>query len=158
MRGTLAARLFAKVEKTAGCWVFEGAMSHGYGRIGRGSRDAGTVTAHRASWEIHNGPVPPGLFVLHRCDNRPCVRPAHLFLGNQAANVADCREKGRGRNPPVTSMPGERNPRAVLTEMDVATIRERYALGGVTQRALADEFGVHNSAVNMIVKRRRWAP
>lgn len=78
-----------------GCWLWTGlADQHGYGRI----HFEGRVTrAHRVSWMIHEGPIPEGQKVLHRCDTPACVRPDHLFLGTQADNMADMNAKGRGR-------------------------------------------------------------
>lgn len=67
----------------------------GYGSISRGRRDDGRILAHVASWELHNGPVPNGLFVLHKCDIPACVRPSCLFLGTKADNNLDMRNKGR---------------------------------------------------------------
>jgi hypothetical protein len=81
------------------------------------------------------GAIPDGKCVCHRCDNKGCVRPSHLFLGTQADNMRDMVAKGRSRA-------GSRNHRAKLTEADATTIRERYAAGGITQSALADEYGV----------------
>ncbi len=97
MRGlSLEERYWAKVEKTNdGCWGWvSGTDAFGYGRlIAPGGRK--NLKAHRVSWELHNGPIPGGMCVLHRCDNPPCSNPDHLFLGTKADNVADMNAKGR---------------------------------------------------------------
>ena len=88
-------RFWMQVHKSSGCWVWVGnRIPQGYGTIGVGGKP---VRAHRYSWELHNGPIPDGLFVLHRCDNPPCVRPDHLFLGTALDNSRDCVDKGRHR-------------------------------------------------------------
>ena len=87
-------RFWAKVQKTPACWVWTASTSrNGYGKF---RLPEGPLTsAHRISWEWAYGPVPEGMCVLHRCDNPPCVRPEHLFLGTIADNNHDCVTKGR---------------------------------------------------------------
>jgi len=87
-------RFWAKVDKTGDCWEWTGArFHHGYGLFYESA--SVRTRAHRFAYETLAGPIPPGVLVLHRCDNPPCVRPEHLFLGTQADNVADMIAKGR---------------------------------------------------------------
>jgi hypothetical protein len=80
-----------------GWWIWMGSTDKkGYGRI---SHKGINNYAHRLSWEIHNGPIPDDLCVLHRCDIPPCVRPDHLFLGTRKDNIIDAMQKGRLKKP-----------------------------------------------------------
>lgn len=81
-----------------GCQIWTAATSmKGYGQFNKGGKD---YLAHRASWTISHGPIPAGLWVLHRCDTPPCINPDHLFLGTAADNTADMIRKGRWVRPP----------------------------------------------------------
>jgi len=99
LQGSNNDRFWSKVIKTDGCWIFQGAnISSGYGgfymkRVA--PEKSKSTSAHRVSWELTFGPIPDGLWVLHKCDNRRCVRPDHLFLGDRLANILDCAAKGR---------------------------------------------------------------
>ena len=150
-----AERLWKKVDKQPGdgCWLFTGAKdSKGYGRINIDGRPVG---AHRLAWELHFGPIPPGLKVLHNCPdgaNPACVR--HLWLGTQADNVRDMIAKGRAR---YVTYRGEQHGRAKLTEAQALEIRRLHGEGHVTQRALARRFGVTHTAIHHILTGRNWA-
>lgn len=138
-----------KVDQTGGpnsCWPWTLSCDpYGYGQTSiPGQRNIGT---HRVAWILTNGPIPEGLCVLHRCDNRPCCNPAHLFLGTRADNSADMVAKGRGR-----SLAGTDNPHAKLTADQVREIRGR-AGRGEPLRALAREYGLHSSGVSRLVRR-----
>lgn len=98
-----------------GCWLWTSAKNEaGYGRI-RIPVDGAwgkQVYAHRWSYEHHIGPVPEGMFVMHRCDNPPCVNPAHLTVGTPQENTLDMHRKGRANNVPGTGRTRRRTARA----------------------------------------------
>lgn len=141
---------FHMPEPNSGCWLWLGyCTDKGYGRFRR-------QRAHRVSYELHKGPITGGLWVLHKCDNPTCVNPDHLYLGNGKQNTQDmlsrdrqCRWDGR--------RVGSSNPRAKLNESQVREMRERMQTGMVTDAALAREYGVSETTVWHIRKRRTWA-
>ena len=120
----------------------------GYGRVLNKSRQL--ALAHRVSWEMAVGPIPKGLHVLHRCDNPPCVRPSHLFLGTQADNVRDMVNKGRD-----VQLTGESHWKVKLTEAKVREARRRCS-EGETKKDLAKEFGVSHSTMCSAVNGTTW--
>jgi hypothetical protein len=136
-----AALFWAKVQRGDGCWPWTGnRLPTGYGRVTRRNR---SIYAHRVSWVLHHGPIPAGLWVLHRCDNPPCVRPDHLFLGTNDDNVADRDAKGRGLG------------HARLTPEDVLEIR-RAVTQGLTRTELARKYGVARTTVSDAAAGTTW--
>ena len=154
---SLEARFWLKVERGEpdDCWEWTASVrANGYGQVYRGG-GRGRGTAHRVSWELAHGAVPPGACVLHRCDNRRCVNPAHLFLGSVADNNADMTAKGRAHRMGGPSMPGEVNPSARLNAEAVGRIRAAHA-AGATMTDLAAEYGVARKTVSKLVNRLTW--
>jgi hypothetical protein len=146
----LAWRFWSKVQlsENGECYEWQGGRNlKGYGMFGWFGGTS--IVASRASYEINVGPIPEGLWVLHRCDNRGCVRPDHLFLGTNAENVADKMAKGRQRN-----LRGEQHPNAKLRAIDIPVIR---ALGDFLYPAtIAGMFGVSREQVGRILKGTAW--
>lgn len=139
------ARFWSKVNKTSGCWLWTSATDHaGYGLLGGRAPER---AAHRLAWRIVRGD-PGDRHVLHTCDNPPCVRPRHLFLGDDAANHADMASKRR-------STWGERNTHAKLAAEEVREIR-RLAASGVRQREIAERFSISRITVSDIHRRKSW--
>lgn len=153
-------RFWSRVDKAhgRGCWLWLGHLTFGYGYIGAGGRNGKTNRAHRVSWELHHGPIPEGLLVLHRCDNRRCVNPDHLFLGTQADNVADMIAKGRDAAPGLRARHGQSPGRAKLNPIQVREIRRTYCRGSDTHGsyALAALYGVAQGTIYRIVSGRGW--
>lgn len=134
-------------ESREGCWVWTGTKSENhYGWF----QGAG---AHRASWEIANGGIPFGRFVCHKCDNKLCVNPAHLFLGTPKDNTQDMMRKGRQNNNPLL---GERAANAKLSSDQVKEIRNLYGNGGIYQKTIAVMFGITQGYVTKIVSGDAW--
>lgn len=136
------------------CYEWSGSRTgDGYGRRGYRGR---VWLAHRAAWDEQVGSIPTGRLVLHRCDNRPCVRVAHLYLGDYHDNMRDMVERGRCDNA------GESNGRSVLSADDVLRIRNLYTgtkrsnPAFVSQKQLAAMFGVDQTTISRIVLRKSW--
>jgi len=160
-------RFWAKVDKTGDCWIWTAAAAKRrnatYGHIWD-STIRKVDRAHRVSWRLAYGPIPPGMQVLHRCDTPLCVRPDHLFLGTQIDNIADMDRKGRRRNLFGDDHParrpgariGERNGRALLSATDIPAIRTLYA-HGLLCREIAAFYGVKYATIYGVISRKNWS-
>ncbi len=132
---TLPKRFWKKVDKSGDCWTWTGAHDRGgYGQI----RDGFLVRqANRVSYELANGSIPAGLLVCHRCDNPPCVNPAHLFLGTSADNAADMVRKGRHVS---------RRTHTTETILEIRSLRR----DGLTTTAIGLRFGIAPGFISRI--------
>lgn len=146
-------RFWSKVQKGSGCWLWTGALQRdGYAHFhGAGNK---TISAHRYSYEIHVGPIAAGMDILHSCDVRHCVNPAHLSPGTHQDNMADKTAKGRA----IAT-------RAKLTPAQVVEIRGKYqaTLSASGKRTLASNakelaalYGVSDGAILCAVSGRTW--
>ena len=150
---TVESRFWAKVQ-TAGpdeCWLWLGSiLNHGHGAFRNRRATGESFLAHRTSYEIANGPIPPGQVVRHTCDNKRCVNPAHMILGTQRDNMRDAEERLRFKQ-------GEAHPVAKLTAADVKLIRNVLKPTTNKERlAIAGRLGVAQATVNDVVKGRTW--
>ncbi len=169
---TVTERFWAKVDKTPGhgpwgnCWVWTGAKHHkdfngGYGAFA--PTTGKSIGAHRFVLELTECPLKPGEQALHRCDNPPCVNPAHIFRGTNQVNVADMVAKGRNakgeRNGsclhPESRPRGEASGTSRLTVAVVAEIRRARAAGESTP-SIAARLGVSPANVSKIAAGTLW--
>jgi hypothetical protein len=129
-----------------GCWEWKGSTAVGYGRLTVDPHHG--VFAHRLSYEHFVGPIPEGLWVLHHCDNRRCVRPDHLFVGTPKDNSQDMARKDR-------SQFGTKHAKAKLTPEAVREIRRDYP--AVSLDELGKRYGVHPATIWYAATGRTWA-
>ncbi len=144
-RETLHIRFWRTVQKTEGCWLWQGWTDRdGYGQISIGGKQGKRIRATAAAWLLSKGTLPTNN-LLHTCDTPSCVRTDHLVDDTQAANMADMVSKGR-------SLKGEAHVQAVLTEALVLEIR-------ASTRSNADwasELGLHMTTIWNARTRKSW--
>jgi HNH endonuclease len=143
------------------CWVWLGCIGDGYGHIGWNGKNRG---AHIISYMLAHGPIEAGNCVLHACDNRRCVNPLHLSVGDKKQNAQEREERGRGNHPRGACnifhrcpelRQGEMNGRAKITEVDAWCIRESYA-GGQTADVLSEAYDLTKTTVWHILHGKLW--
>lgn len=156
-RESIERHFWTKVDKSGDCWVWLGSRTRGgsrnkvaYGRFGYlGSNRY----AHRVAWVLTNGDLPDQLDVCHQCDNPPCVRPDHLFIGTHVENMQDCSRKRRFRPNPLL---GEAAPWSKLTTEQVRILRSLPRGRSSELRRLACEFGVSYGLAWSAARGRTW--
>lgn len=136
-------RLFQRTKTIGDCTIWTGSLdSSGYGKIVFNNKLIGT---HRLSYQLFYGPIPNKKLICHRCDNRKCIRPEHLFIGTHSENTKDAWTKGRMKSNDVK-----------LNWQKVDEIRFKYTTGKYTHRSLALEYGVCNSTIWDILNFNHW--
>jgi len=142
-----------KIDKK-GCWIFTGPLDKdGYGMFGNGP----LFRSNRASFILFKGEIPQGQWVLHKCDEKSCFNPDHLYLGDVKQNVKDAVERGqhpRGPNP-KKALPHEKNGNSKLKLEQVVKIRELYGKPYSWSR-LAKMFGISKRQIGRILKEESW--
>lgn len=130
-----------------GCWYWTSDMNQsGYGRI---FVNGIATLAHRFSYSINVDDIHVGLQVLHKCDNRLCVNPYHLFLGTNDDNMKDKVKKGR-------SQKGEKHPRCKVTTEAVIQIRKMFEDGIRVSHITRSNFGLSRSGIQSILEKKTW--
>ena len=125
----------------SGCWGWSGSVnSSGYGRIGR-------LYVHRLSYELHCGPIPRGMLVMHSCDNPPCTNPAHLSVGSYADNRHDAASKGRLNGRGISPKPRRLSSKQLV---EIHAMRSH----GSSRAEIARRFGISVQHVSNIAPLR----
>jgi hypothetical protein len=137
---TLEQKLKSKTQVTATCHLWLGSQSdNGYGQLRHEGRPQGV---HRLVYKLYHGEVPTGLDVMHTCDVRNCLNPAHLIAGTRQANMQDAATKGRLPH-------GRQSASGKLTEEQVLKIRKLLSLG-LSNSSIARTYAVNPSAISRI--------
>ncbi|SDH10421.1 HNH endonuclease [Paraburkholderia phenazinium] len=147
-RAPISVRIEMNIERVpeCGCWIWMGAVNaQGYGFMKANGRQG---FAHRWSFEAHNGEIPKGMVICHRCDVPACVNPNHLFLGTYLDNAKDCVKKNR--QPALT-----RNGKAKLTIESAARLRAMRE-NGASLKELSLEFGITQVHACRVSKGAVW--
>ena len=138
------------VDRSGECWLWTGMRNeNGYGYFWIRGKQIG---AHRLSYCIANDiPFSSDVYVMHKCDNPPCVKPGHLVRSTHKENMMDAGAKGKMG----TSQPGSNNPAAKLTEKDIPEIRRLHEMG-IGSSDISRNYGVSPDAIDLVVKRKTW--
>lgn len=139
---------YSKPNAETGCWEWQRSIKpNGYAQVTWNGKSY--LHAHRAIYIELNGELPSSVYVLHRCDNRICVNPDHLFPGTDLDNIAD-------RNAKMRQARGDQVGTSVLTWPKVREIRSRFAAGGCTYKGMGREYGVSDMTIKNVVVGNSW--
>lgn len=129
------------------CWNWKGTFApSGYGTI---TVEGKTKMVHRVSYEFHSGEtIPTGMMVCHKCDNRGCINPSHLYIGTHNDNMRDMSDSD--------ILKGEKNPKSILTQGQVMEIKQLIRERKVVYRKIAERYGVSRQAIKDIASGRTW--
>lgn len=146
-------RFWNRVQKSDECWNHAGCKSWDGHSVACINSNHGrmNVGAHRLSWFLHNGPIPFGSIICHRCDNPSCVNPMHLYAGTDASNVNDCESRGRGVHPK-----GESHGRCKTAESVVRNMLVDVVLHGEPASSVARKHGTTNNVLNKALQGLNW--
>lgn len=167
---SLKCKLLKNINIKNDCWEWNKSLTNtGYGKL---IHEGKSLISHRVSFEVFKGEIPEGLFVCHTCDNKKCINPDHLWAGTQKDNILDAKSKGRlpiqfGRKHTQETKEkfkkrlhsdrrGEKHHLRKLKNEDVFKIRNMLE-NGLTQTEIANQFGVHSSAISNIKNRKSWS-
>lgn len=140
-------RFWRKVDKSGECWVWTGANNGvGYGKVRRPALSAQSIYTHHYAWFLKYGKWPE--YLCHRCNNRACCRPSHVYEGTPKSNQEDRIRDGNGNQ-------GSKHPLAKLTETKVRKAKQLIANGRPPGKVAAD-LGVSPSAISSITHGRTW--
>lgn len=135
-----------KVNQETGCWEWIACIgTNGYGAIGFNGKK---TSAHRIAYELFNNEIPEGMHVCHRCDNRKCVNPDHLFIGTRQDNMDDMKSKKR-------QVYGEKHPSTQFSEQDIFNIFEKYSKG-MSALGISREYQCERTQIWQILTGRTW--
>lgn len=142
-------RFWTYVDRSGECWIWKAyCTKKGYGIFGFGGHGK-TVRAHRFAYVVTYGSIPSGKKILHTCDNQPCVRPSHLFVGSQLENIIDREKKLRTAR-------GSSLPNAKLRWDLIEGILERHRGRTATIKELAKEHDVSYNTMWRVIKGYGW--
>jgi|SRR5208282_382127 len=136
------------VKNEKACWDWSGSLKVGYGVMKCKKR---FIKTHRFSWKINFGPIPEGMYVCHKCDNRKCNNPEHLFLGTHEDNMKDMINKNRQRG-----AVGESNAKAIINKEKALEIKKMLS-NGMTTIQIAKDLNISRAIVFGIKHKKNWS-
>ena len=168
---SLHCKLLGNITKNGDCWEWN--LCQGRGGYGKITINRKTKPTHKVSFEFFKKEFDKELLVCHKCDNRKCINPDHLWQGTQKENIEDCirknrkntksgwkhseetKEKFKNRKRNTVYVKGIQHGGCKLKEKDVMEIRQLSA-SGMKQKEISNKFNVHSSTISNIVRGKYW--